>query len=228
MTYGYCRISTPAQSIDRQERNIKAVYPDAHIIREAYTGKTMNRPEWVKLMKHIQSGDVIVFDSVSRMARDADEGIDSYMALMEKGVDLVFLKEPAVNTETYKSALKDSVPMTGTAVDLILAGVNAYLRELARVQIRIAFDQAQKEVDDLRERTREGMVTAKLNGHEAGRKAGAVVETAKARAAKEVILKRSKAFGGDCTVDEILKLADISRNSYFKYVRELKEERGAV
>jgi len=228
MTYGYCRISTPAQSIDRQERNIKAVYPDAHIIREAYTGKTMNRPEWVKLMKHIQSGDVIVFDSVSRMARDADEGIDSYMELMGKGIDLVFLKEPAVNTETYKSALKDSVPMTGTAVDLILAGVNAYLRELARVQIRIAFDQAQKEVDDLRERTREGMVTAKLNGREAGRKTGAVIETAKAKAAKEIILKRSKQFGGDCTVDEILKLADISRNSYFKYVRELKEERGAV
>jgi len=83
-------------------------------------------------------------------------------------------------------------------------------------------------VDDLRERTREGMVTAKLNGREAGRKTGAVIETAKAKAAKEIILKRSKQFGGDCTVDEILKLADISRNSYFKYVRELKEERGAV
>ena len=93
MTYGYARISTPAQSIDRQERNIKAEYPDAHIVKEAYTGKTMNRPEWVKLMKHIKSGDTIVFDSVSRMARDADEGIDAYMDLMGKGVSLVFLEE---------------------------------------------------------------------------------------------------------------------------------------
>ena len=224
MTYGYARISTPAQSIDRQERNIKAEYPDAHIVKEAYTGKTMNRPEWVKLMKHIKSGDTIVFDSVSRMARDADEGIDAYMDLMGKGVSLVFLKEPAVNTETYQSALRDAVPMTGTAVDLILAGVNSYLRELARVQIRIAFQQSQKEVDDLRQRTREGMLTAKLDGREAGRKTGAVIETAKAKAAKEIILKRSKQFGGDCTVDEVLKLAGISRNSFFKYCKELKEE----
>ena len=224
MIYGYCRISTPSQSIDRQERNILAAYNSAHIVKEAYTGTTMNRPEWVKLMKHIGEGDTIVFDSVSRMARNADEGIDTYMELMDRGVELVFLKESAVNTSTYKTALQNAVPLTGTAVDLILDGVNAYLRELARVQIRIAFDQAQKEVDDLRERTKEGITTAKLNGKKPGRREGAKVETKKAKEAKEQIRRLYKGFGGANTVDEVLRITGISRNSFFKYVRELKEE----
>lgn len=221
MKYGYCRISTPAQSIDRQVRNIENVAPDAHIVREAYTGKTMNRPEWLKLLKILKAGDTVIFDSVSRMARDASEGIDSYMTLMDRGIELVFLKEPSVNTETYKSALKDSVPMTGTAVDLILSGVNAYLRELARVQIRLAFEQSQKEVDDLRQRTREGMLTAKMEGREAGRKAGTTVETQKARIAKEIIKRHSKTFGGSLADAEVMKLAGVSRNSYYKYKAEI-------
>ena len=224
MIYGYARISTPSQSIARQVKNIMAAYPDAKIFTEAYTGTTMNRPQWQKLLGKVNSGDVIVFDSVSRMARDADEGIDAYVNLMEHGLELVFLKEPAVNTTTYKTALQNAVPLTGTAVDLILEGVNAYLRELARVQIRIAFEQAQKEVDDLRQRTREGMQTAKEAGHIAGRREGVRIETAKAKEAKMQIRRLYKGFDGTNSVDEVLKITGISRNTFFKYCRELNEE----
>ncbi len=52
----------------------------------------MDRPEWMKLLKRIEPGDVIVFDSVSRMSRNADEGIETYFELYEKGVQLIFLK----------------------------------------------------------------------------------------------------------------------------------------
>lgn len=93
MEYGYCRISTKQQSIERQIRNILTTYPNAHIMQEAYTGTKMDRPEWQKLMKRIKAGDTIVFDSVSRMSRNADEGIKTYFELMDKGVSLVFIKE---------------------------------------------------------------------------------------------------------------------------------------
>ena len=65
--YGYCRISTAKQSIDRQIRNIKAEYPTAHIVQEAYAGTSIFRPEWLKLYRILRAGDVVVFDSVSRM-----------------------------------------------------------------------------------------------------------------------------------------------------------------
>lgn len=71
--YGYCRISTPKQSIDRQIRNIKQEFPDATLIQEAYTGTKLDRKEWSRLYSNVKSGDTIVFDSVSLMSR-AEEG----------------------------------------------------------------------------------------------------------------------------------------------------------
>lgn len=62
MIYGYVRISTSKQSLERQIRNIKAVAPNAVIVEEKFTGTTLNRPEWMKLYSHLQFGDTIYFD----------------------------------------------------------------------------------------------------------------------------------------------------------------------
>ena len=91
--YGYCRISTKKQSIERQERNILKDYPNAIIIKESCTGtKIYGRKEFEKLLKIIKSGDTIVFDSVSRMSRDAEEGFALYEDLYNKGVELIYNK----------------------------------------------------------------------------------------------------------------------------------------
>ena len=55
-------------------------------------------------------------------------------------------------------------------MDFILKGINEYLMALAKEQIKLAFGQSEKEVADLHQRTREGLVTAKLNGKQVGRK----------------------------------------------------------
>ena len=73
--FGYCRISTGRQNIERQERNIKTAFPDAVIVKEVYTGtKFQGRKELEKILEKVQAGDTIIFDSVSRMSRDAEEG----------------------------------------------------------------------------------------------------------------------------------------------------------
>jgi len=220
--YGYARVSTQKQNIERQIRNIKAKYSDAIILQDEYTGTKMTRPAWDRLMKVVKSGDVIIFDSVSRMSRNAEEGFAIYERLYSENIELEFLKEPQINTQTYKTALKSSVPMTGTAVDYILEGVNRYLLELAKEQIRLAFEQAEKEVEDLHQRTREGIETARLNGKQIGRKLGVTLETKKSIRAKEIIKAHSKDFGGTLTDSECIKLADVSRNSFYKYKAELK------
>ena len=144
MIYGYCRISKAKQSIERQIRNILAVYPAAIIIQEVFTRTRLDRKEWQKLMKIIKAGDTIVFDSVSRMSGNAAEGFAAYEELYNMGVNLVFLKEPHINTDTYKQALENNVYMTGGTVDYILEGVNKYLLALAKEQIKIAFEQSAK------------------------------------------------------------------------------------
>ena len=221
--YGYCRISTSRQNIERQVRNIRSVFPDAVIVKEVYTGtKFQGRKELERILDKVQTGDTIIFDSVSRMSRDAEEGFQLYEKLFHKDISLVFLKEPHINTETYKRAMMNQVTMTGDKVDLILDGVNKYLMELAREQIRIAFEQAQKEVSDLHQRTKEGIETARLNGKQIGQCKGATYETQKARAAKDIIRRHNKSFGGSLTDDETMRQAGISRKSFYKYKRELR------
>ena len=222
--YGYCRISTKQQSIDRQIRNIKNEYETAVIVTEAYSGTTTNRPEWNKLYKKIKAGDTIVFDSVSRMSRNADEGFTLYEELYNKGIELVFLKEPHINTSTYKQALQNNVSMTGTNVDFILEGVNKYLMALAKEQIRLAFEQSEKEVEDLHQRTKEGIATARLNGKQIGQKKGAKLTTKKSIEAKEQIKKHSKDFNGTLSDADCMKLIGLARNTYYKYKREMKAE----
>ena len=82
--YAYCRVSTKHQRIARQITNITELYPKAIIIREFYTGTTQSRLQWEKLMTQIKTGDTIVFDSVSRMSRNAGEGYNDYKMLYEK------------------------------------------------------------------------------------------------------------------------------------------------
>lgn len=223
--YGYCRISTKQQSIERQQRNIKELYPKAMIINEIYTGtKVEGRKEWTKLLKAVKKGDTIVFDSVSRMSRNAIEGFKLYKELYNKGVELVFLKEQHINTTTYKKALTNNVQLTGTAVDSILKGVNEYLLALAEEQIKLAFEQSEKEVKDLQQRTKEGIETARLNGKQIGQKEGIKLTTKKSIAAKEQIQKYSKDFLGSLSDIEVIKLIGISRNSYYKYKKELVQQ----
>ena len=221
-TYGYCRISTPQQSIDRQMRNIKAAYPNAYIVQEAFTGTKMDRPEWKKLMKNIAPGDIIVFDSVSRMSRNADEGVETYFELYEKRIQLVFLKEPYINTEVYAENMKDKIELQGTDEDEIFKGLNNYFRKLAEKQIRIAFDQAEKEVQDLHQRTKEGIQIARLNGKQIGQRRGNKLTVKKEAPAKDIIMKHSKAFNGTLSDIECIKLTGLSRNTYYKYKSELK------
>lgn len=108
-------------------------------------------------------------------------------------------------------------------MDLILEGVNHYLMELAREQIRIAFEQAEKEVADLRQRTREGIKTARPNGKQIGQPRGVSYETQKARAAQEIIHRHNKSFGGSLTDAETMRQAGISRKSLYKYKKVIRE-----
>ena len=225
MIYGYCRISSNRQSIERQVRNIKKDFPEAIMVEEVFTGrKFYERKKLQNLLKKLKPGDTVVFDSVSRMSRDAEEGWKLYEKLYHEGINLVFLKEPHINTDTYKNTLASSVPLTDTEVDFILEGINKYLLALAKQQIKLAFLQAEKEVQDLRQRTKEGLITAKLNGKQVGCVKGTKLTTKKSIEAKKQILKYSKDFNGTLKDTEVMKLIEISRNSYYKYKRQLNME----
>ena len=230
--YGSARISRKQQSIDRQIRNIKEAYPSAVIAQEAFTGtKLEGRKEFEKILRAVKPGDVIVFDSVSRMSRNAEEGFALYQTLLQKGIDLEFLKEPHINTSVYREAAEKQIEtiQTGDAATdelmaAITAGINRYMLRLAERQIQLAFDQAQKEVDDLRIRTREGIATARLAGKQIGGVLGKKLNIKKAEPAKQLILKHSRDFGGTLSDGECMRLIGIARNTFYRYKAQLRTE----
>ena len=228
--YGYCRISRKTQSIDRQIRNIKDQFPDAVMVTEAFTGTKLDRPQWNKLVGKLQTGDTVVFDSVSRMSRNAEEGFDTYSELFNRGIELVFLKEHYIDTATYKNASEGQINLnistgddaTDDLVSEMAAVINKYLARLAEKQIIQAFEQAEKEVQDLHQRTKEGIETARLNGKQIGGVTGKKLTTKKSITAKQQIQKYSKDFDGSLADAEVMKLTGLARNTYYKYKREMK------
>lgn len=230
--FGYCRISRKSQNIDRQVRNILAAYPNANIYKEAFTGtKIQGRKTLDALLKQVKKGDTIVYDSVSRMSRNANEGCQLYEELFNEGVELVFLKESHVNTSVYRKALSKQVDVTINTGDnatddlmnAIIEALNRFQMDLAKRQIELAFGQAEKEVEDLHQRTKEGIETARLEGKQIGGVAGKKLVTKKSIKAKEEIKKHCVDFGGTLNDIDCIKLAGISRNTYYKYKKELKE-----
>ena len=230
MTYAYCRVSTKHQRIARQITNITEFYPKAIIIKEFYTGTTQSRPQWDKLISQIKKEDTIVFDSVSRMSRNAEEGFKDYKMLYEVGVNLVFLNEPLINTSVFDSTrnnlLNVNIETGNQAVDDFFKGniqlINNFMMALAEEQIKAAFEQSEKEVTDLHSRISQGMREAKKNGTKIGLSKGTSLTTKKSIACKAIIKKHSKDFGGTLEDPDVIKLCGCSRNSYYKYKRELK------
>lgn len=273
--YGYVRVSTMEQNIERQIKNIKALYPDAIIIQDEYTGTKMDRPEWSRLYPKLKKGDQVVFDSVSRMSRDAEEGFKVYQDLYERGCDLIFLKEPHINTEAYREALKGSLKVdvksgdqdTDDLINGIMKAVNTFMMAKVKADIKKAFDQAEKEVMDLRQRVKEGMAVRKEKNERAILKYGSVEEARKhpdeyrdqgrfegdklhikkAEPIKELIRKYSRDFDGTLSDMELLGVlstktvkvptkkksgrveereisAKLSRNTLYKYKKEMREE----
>ena len=105
----------------------------------------------------------------------------------------------------------------------IIAALNKYILALAKKQIYLSFEQSEKEVTDLHQRTKEGIQTARLNGKQIGQKPGVKLTTKKSIAAKKEILKHSKDFSGTLSDIDTMKLFGLSRYSYYKYKKELKQ-----
>lgn len=230
--YGYIRVSTKTQKTIRQYDNIKSFNSDAIIIEEKQSGKDIeNRAEFRKLLDKVKSGDTIIFDEVSRMSRNADEGYNLYMELMNKGVSLVFLKERHIDTDEYKRRTQNHIARVSSSnekmdnlINGILDLVADFERENLKDNIRLAFQQAEHERLFLIKRVTEGKSKSEKPQ---GRPEGSHnIKTDKADHIKKVIREQSKDFEGKFSDAKIMReyLEGIARNTYYKYKKELATE----
>lgn len=115
--YGYVRVSTKDQCEDRQMIALRQFpVPENNIFIDKLSGKDFNRPQYIRLMRKIKPGDILVVKSIDRLGRNYEEIQNQWRLITkEKGVDIVVIDMPLLNT---RNSGKD---LTGTFIsDLVL------------------------------------------------------------------------------------------------------------
>jgi len=137
--FGYARVSTESQNLDRQIDALKKYGVD-HIYNEKLTGTKRERPELTKMLERMTAGDTVVVESLSRLGRSTKDLIELTEVFHNKGVNLVSLKESI-----------DTSSSTGKLLFTLMSAI------------------AQFERDVISDRTREGLNSARARGRVGGR-----------------------------------------------------------
>ena len=186
MKLGYARCSTLDQNLDWQ---IDALMKEGcdRIFQEKFTGTRKDRPELLRMMDMLREGDTVIICELTRLSRSVKDLFELVEQVEKAGANIKSLKEPWLDTTTPQ----------GRLLFTIFSGVSQFEREL------------------IRERTMEGLASARARGRMGGRpgKDKKIVEQA-------LTLYDSKAY----SVDEISKTTGISRATLYKYVNLRKEK----
>ena len=216
--FSYKRISTKEerglQKYNRQEAALKKYATENGIefvaeFQEDESGKSFdNRKEWKRLEKLVQPGDTIIFKDISRFTREANNGYNKYMELLEKGVELVFIDNPTISTEYIKQLLNVAEQQNIVA--------RTSLESTVKLLIIVELDRVEQERLILINRIKNGISASEK---QQGRKPG---QLDKMTAELEADIK---AFLGDRSIKQVdlMEKHKISRNTLKKYIELVKE-----
>lgn len=147
--YGYIRVSSRDQNEDRQILALAELGISAeNIFTDKQSGKDFNRPQWSALVSAIGSGDVLFVKSIDRLGRNYDEIISQWRGLIAKGVDIVVLDMPLLDTRRGRDLM-------GTFLSDIVLQVLSFV--------------AENERSNIRSRQAEGIAAARMRGTRFGR-----------------------------------------------------------
>ncbi len=217
--YSYMRISTKEergkQRFSRQEAALEKYAKDNGIeylleFREDESGKSFtNRKQWNKLEQLLQKGDTIVFKDISRFTREAENGYQKYMELLEKGVELVFIDNQTVSTSYIKQLLNVASKQNLVA--------KTSLESTVKLLLIVELDRVEQERLIFIKRVKDGIAAS---DKKSGRKVGNLDKMTPELEAdiKEFMTNRS------IKQIDLMNKHNISRNTLKKYIALLEEK----
>lgn len=149
--YGYVRVSTREQNLERQILAMKEEgLEDKNIYADQMSGKDFDRPKYNRLMKKLKQGDLLVIKSIDRLGRNYTEILEQWRVITKnKKANIKVIDMPLLNTETGHGDL------TGVFISDLVLQILAYVAETERAFIK--------------QRQAEGIAIAKKNGVKFGR-----------------------------------------------------------
>lgn len=199
--FAYVRVSSISQNLDRQLDNMKKLgIREENIFVDKMSGKNLDRPNYQLLKVKVRRGDVVVFDSITRMSRNMEDIKAEYKFFADKGAFLKFIKEPMLDT----SDKTDDV-MRQAINDIILTILGAF---------------AQKEREEIKERQREGIEAAKRRGKHLGRPKVKLTDN------QLVMFEAyySKWKNGEMTAVELRNRMGLAHNTFYNKVKLYEEQ----
>ena len=217
--FSYMRISTKEergkQKYTRQENSLERYARNQGIdyviqFREDASGKSfINRSEWNRLEKIIQSGDTIVFKDITRFTREAENGYAKYMERMSKGINLGFLDNPTLSTDYIKNLI-----VTAKNMNFLEKTISEML---VKVLLAAELTRAEQERLTISQRTRDGMAASP---NKAGRKLGQLDKMT------EALKNDIRRYLTDRSIKQVdlMNKYKISRNTLKKYISLLADK----
>lgn len=225
--FGYARTSTRSQKLESQITTLEDMGCNLeNIFTDQFTGTVDSdqREGWKKLRKEIRKKKydnkkiVICFMSVNRMSRDKISGVRDYFELIDKGYELIFQMDPTINSSVYGDKIKNASTISVNDKDLdetLIKGIREYLISLAKQQIEIAFDQAEKEAKHIKEKVIRGLMNSKKK---AGRKKG-YISTKK----KNIPLSFVRDSKEVKNITTLSRLYGVSRPTIYSWLKEINK-----
>lgn len=150
-TWGYARVSSTSQKLDRQINQLQQYVDDSFILSDTASGKNFKRPKWELLNNILDEGDTLIICSLDRLGRNYSQIRDVWKSLFDRKVNVKILDCEMLSTN-HKIYDKDPTKLLITNVAFEMF---AYIAENERTQIK--------------QRQAEGIAVAKANGKHLGR-----------------------------------------------------------
>lgn len=191
--YGYVRVSTKEQNLDRQILALREFgVPEKQILQEKQSGKDFERPVYRRLMKKLKPGDTLVIKSIDRLGRNYDEILEQWRFITkEKGASIVVLDMPLLDTRQGRD-------LTGTLIADIVLQLLSYV--------------AQTEREFIRQRQAEGIAAAKARGVQFGRKAMC--------RPNDYALKKNEWMAGEKSARAAARALNVAPSTFLKWTRD--------